>query len=90
MRVKVKKAFKHLNTGRIWLIGEMFEGDEATVGELASMGFLDYETGRKADYGAMTVRELAAYCAEKGIALKGKPKKAEMIAAIRAAEAGEL
>ena len=41
---------------------------------------------KKDDFESMTVKDLKAYAAEKGIALESKAKKAEIIETIRKAE----
>ena len=45
------------------------------------------EAPKSDDYESMTVKDLKAYAAEKGIALESKAKKAEIIETIRKAEA---
>ena len=90
-----------MNTGRIWLKGETFEGSAQDVAELAAQGFLEGapsqarkpepkaveptpepEAPEAPDYGAMTVNELLALCAKRGVKVSSKAKKDVIIAAL--------
>lgn len=96
-KAKVVKAFHHTNTGKTWLAGDVFSGDESTVAELARRGFLaasepnvtvaisaeGFES--EPDFGALTVKELSALCADRGIDVPAKARKAELVAALQAA-----
>lgn len=89
MKARVKRAFRHIETGRIWLKGELFEGDESSAASLMSQGFL--EGGERAGanaarppYESLTVRELQAICEEKGIEVPKYARKSALIAAIEA------
>lgn len=96
-KAKVVKAFHHTNTGKTWLAGDVFSGDGATVAELARRGFLaQAEPGAvvvvsadgfesEPDFDALTVKELAALCADRGIDVPAKARKAEFVAALQAA-----
>lgn len=92
MKARVLKAFHHTDTGRIWLKGEMFVGDDDAAAELGRMGFLDVPGASEPPavpegpaLATMTVRELSRICAERGIETPAKPKKAELVALIEAA-----
>ena len=92
MRAKAIKAFLHSETGRIYLKGEVFEGSEETVAELAADGFLDAPGAAKKppkeepDYATMTVRELVAMCGERGIETQPRMRKSDLVAALRGAK----
>ena len=90
VEARVIKSFKHTNTGLIWFDGDTFRGSAADAEQLAGRGYLEL-TGatpagsrrRGADVpalAAMTVRELAAMCAERGIDVPAKARKADLVA----------
>lgn len=92
MRAKVLKAFSHTDTGRIWLKGETFVGDDDAAVELARKGFVEVqgvearkEAPPREDLASLTVKELLAICAERGIETPPKAKKADIVSAIESA-----
>lgn len=90
VEARVIKSFKHTNTGLVWFEGDVFKGSDEAAAQLAEMGFLDFDgrapkTPEKPELATLTVKELAAICAERGIEMPSKPKKADLIAAIEAA-----
>lgn len=90
VEARVIKSFKHTNTGIIWFEGDVFKGGDDAAAQLAEMGYLDFD-GRapksqdEPELATLTVRELSAICSERGIEVPNKPRKADLIAAIRAA-----
>jgi hypothetical protein len=89
VEAKVKKSFKHTNTGLVWFEGDTFKGNDEAAAQLAEMGYLDFgghaptKTALPA-LSTLTVRELRAMCEKEGIEVPDKAKKAEIIAAIEA------
>ena len=90
VEARVKKSFKHTNTGLVWFEGDTFKGAEDAAAQLAEMGYLDFDghAPKKPEQPALatlTVKELVAICVERKIETPSKPKKADLIAAIEAA-----
>lgn len=89
VEARVIKSFKHTNTGKVWFDGDTFKGSAGAAAQLAEMGFLDFDghapEAEGTDYATLTVAELRAICAERGVEAPPKAKKAELIAAIRGA-----
>lgn len=91
VEAKVIKSFRHTNTGIVWFEGDVFKGRHDDAAQLAEMGFLDFdgcapsEAGADADWAAMTVAELSAACAERGIEVPKKARKAELVELLAAA-----
>lgn len=87
VEAKVVKSFKHTNTGRIWFEGDVFKGAPEAASQLAEMGYLDLggkatEAHAEPELSTLTVKELQAMCAERGI--EAPRKKADIIAALKA------
>lgn len=90
VEAKVIKSFKHTNTGLVWFEGDVFKGTADAAAQLAEMGYLDFDGHSpkkpdQPDLATLTVKELVAICVERKIETPSKPKKADLIAAIRAA-----
>lgn len=93
MDARVIRAFFHADTGRLWRVGDTFRGEDAAARQLAERGYLDLGGGAvaapasdAADLASLTVSELRALCAERGIDVPKRARKAELVAAL--AEAG--
>lgn len=92
---RVKKAFRHVNTGITWEAGSVFDGGEEQACELARRGYVAFETitdpepeepeheGSEKELEDMTVAELKALCEEYGIPAPSKAKKDNLVAAVR-------
>lgn len=93
VHAKVIKSFKHKNTGLVWFEGDMFKGSDDAAAQLAAKGLLDYdghapkepERPEQPELAALTVKELVAICVERKIETPSRPRKADLIAAIRTA-----
>ena len=90
VEARVKKSFKHTNTGLVWFEGDTFKGSDDAAAQLAEMGYLDFDghaptKPEQPDLATLTVKELVAICVERKIETPNKPKKADLIAAIEAA-----
>ena len=89
VEAKVIRSFKHSNTGLIWFDGDTFRGTHDAAVQLAERGYLDFDGAEpqpeEPSLATLTVRELAAMCAERGIDVPARAKKADLIAAIEAA-----
>ena len=98
MQAKAIRAFVHANTGVKYAPGDGFRGTESQARELCAMGFVEIADEPEGESGAegkaveeMTVAELKELCGELGIEVPAKPKKENLVAAVRLyeAEAGE-
>ena len=80
MRVTVTAAFRDRLTWRAYGVGEEYEGDEARVSELASMGCVTDDSATE-DGGLtdLTVAELKALCDERGVDYPRKATKAQLL-----------
>lgn len=89
VEAKVIKSFKHTNTGLIWFEGDTFRGAAEAAAQLAGRGYLDYdghapEEPAMPDLATLTVSELRVMCEERGIEVPNRPRKADLIEAVRA------
>ena len=92
--VEVLRAFYDIKEHRDRKAGTKFTATEERAAYIASVlpGYISYATVAeqkpepepepKPDYAAMTYAELNALAKERGIQLKGRPKKADLIEAL--------
>lgn len=83
MRCLVTYPFFVRRGGRIYEVGEVFEGDDRTVARLVSRGLVDPEASEafgESDLSALTVAELKALCDERGVDYPKKATKAQLLA----------
>lgn len=86
MDALVISSFHHTNTGVTWYAGQVFHGDACDARQLADLGYLKLP-GTQAvaapegpAYAAMTVSELRALCADRGIDVPSRARKADLVA----------
>ena len=93
MKIAVKNG-QILHEGKIYYTGETLEVTDETAKLLIARGLAETEeeaVEQEKSMEDMTVKELSAYAEERGIQpLTGSKKKADLIAAIRAAESGKF
>lgn len=93
MRITVKNG-QILHESKVYYTGDTLEVTDETAKLLIARGLAETEekaAEQEKSLEDMTVKELISYAAEHGIQLlTGSKKKADLIAAIRAEESGQL
>lgn len=80
MRATVIAAFRDRLSWRAYDVGEEYEGPDARVSELASMGCVACgPVTEDGDFTGLTVAELKALCDERGIDYAKKATKAQLL-----------
>lgn len=93
VEARVIKSFKHTNTGIVWFAGDTFKGSRDSAVQLAGMGYLDFdghapEKPEDPELATLTVAELRALCADRGVEAPNRARKADLIEAVRASGVG--
>lgn len=88
VEARVIKSFKHTNTGIVWFEGDLFKGTDDAAAQLAEMGYLDFggkPRPPEPELATLTVSELRALCAERGVDAPPRARKADLVAALNGA-----
>lgn len=80
---KVTQAFRDATTWRAYAIGDEYEGPRAD--ELAALGLLEPVAADTPPLASMTLAELRALAADRGVDVPAKARKTDVVAALEAA-----